>query len=83
MKRLLNCQQCETLTRHFSSSWEPSSIDSNDCWTVRTNNCREEGQKSPLGLERRVFFVARRANMDGAKRVIVMRMKRGVAGLVC
>jgi len=34
-----------------SSSWEPSSVESRDCWTSRLNYSREEGQKSPLGLE--------------------------------
>lgn len=34
----------------FSSSWEPNSADSTDCWTSRLNP-REEGQKSPLGLD--------------------------------
>ncbi|XP_061347190.1 uncharacterized protein At1g65710-like [Gastrolobium bilobum] len=33
-----------------SSSGEPSSADSTDCWTSRSNS-REEGQKSSLGLE--------------------------------
>lgn len=33
-----------------SSSWEPNSADSTDCWTSRSNN-REEDQKSPLGFE--------------------------------
>ncbi|KAI4306322.1 hypothetical protein L6164_029610 [Bauhinia variegata] len=32
-----------------SSSWEPNSADSKDCWTSRLNS-REEGQKSTLGL---------------------------------
>ncbi|XP_039687296.1 uncharacterized protein At1g65710 isoform X2 [Medicago truncatula] len=50
-----------------SSSWEPSSSDSKDCWTARLNNCKEEDKKSPLGMERRVSSVARRANIDGAK----------------
>ncbi|XP_045820151.1 uncharacterized protein At1g65710-like [Trifolium pratense] len=56
------------LRRGISSSCEPSSTDSKDCWTVRTNNGREDGQKIPLGLEARVSPVARRANVDGAKR---------------
>ncbi|XP_061360309.1 uncharacterized protein At1g65710-like [Gastrolobium bilobum] len=34
-----------------SSSWEPNSVDSKDCWTSRLNNPKEEGQKSQLGLE--------------------------------
>nr|AFK35406.1 unknown [Lotus japonicus] len=33
-----------------SSSWEPSSADSTDCWTSRLNNSRDECQKCPLGL---------------------------------
>lgn len=32
-----------------TSSWEPNSADSTDCWTSRLNS-REEGQKTPLGL---------------------------------
>ncbi|XP_027337857.1 uncharacterized protein At1g65710-like [Abrus precatorius] len=31
-----------------SSSWEPSSVDSKDCWTSRLNYSREEGLKSSL-----------------------------------
>ncbi|KAK7387326.1 hypothetical protein VNO78_28045 [Psophocarpus tetragonolobus] len=31
-----------------SSSWEPSSVESKDCWTSRSNYSKEEGQKSPL-----------------------------------
>jgi hypothetical protein len=68
------------------SSWEPSSTDSKDCWAVRTNNGGEEGQKSPLGLEGRVSSVARRANMDGAKkklnsnRRVSDRQRRGRLG---
>ncbi|GAU18585.1 hypothetical protein TSUD_124160 [Trifolium subterraneum] len=54
--------------RRGISSWEPSSTDPKDCWTVRTNNGREDGQKSPLGLEARVSPVVRRAHMDGAKK---------------
>jgi hypothetical protein len=56
------------LQRGISSSSEPSSTDSKECWAVRTNNGSEEGQKSPLGLEGRVSSVARRANVDGAKK---------------
>ncbi|KAJ1386978.1 hypothetical protein SESBI_40371 [Sesbania bispinosa] len=33
-----------------SSSWEPNSADSADCWTSRLNS-REEGQRNPLGLD--------------------------------
>ncbi|XP_030952807.1 uncharacterized protein At1g65710-like [Quercus lobata] len=33
-----------------SSSWEPNSADSTDCWTSGLNT-REEDQKSPLGFE--------------------------------
>lgn len=33
-----------------SSSWEPNSADSTDCWTSRLNT-RDEDQKSPLGFE--------------------------------
>lgn len=33
-----------------SSSWEPNSADSTDCWTSRSNT-RDEDQKSPLGFE--------------------------------
>ncbi|CAJ1960679.1 unnamed protein product [Sphenostylis stenocarpa] len=33
-----------------SSSFEPCSVGSKDCWTSRLNYSREEGQKSPLGL---------------------------------
>lgn len=50
-----------------SSSWEPSSADSKDCWTSGLNNCREEGQKSPLGLEGRVSSEAG-CDGDGAKK---------------
>jgi hypothetical protein len=56
------------LRQGISSPWEPSFTDSKDCRTVRTNNRREEDQKSPLGLEARVSSVARRANVDGAKK---------------
>ncbi|TKY47310.1 hypothetical protein E2542_SST29370 [Spatholobus suberectus] len=37
-----------------SSSWEPSSVESKDCWTSRLNYSKEEGHKSPLGVEGRV-----------------------------
>jgi hypothetical protein len=56
------------LRHDISSPWEPSSTDSKDCRTVRTNNRREEDQKSPFVLEARVSSVARRANVDGAKK---------------
>ncbi|KAF7831199.1 uncharacterized protein G2W53_013532 [Senna tora] len=34
-----------------SSSWEPNSADSTDCWTSRLNTREEVLEKSPLGLE--------------------------------
>ncbi|RDX73755.1 hypothetical protein CR513_46582, partial [Mucuna pruriens] len=46
-----------------SSSWEPSSVESKDCWTSRLNYAKEEGQKSTLGLEERVA-----CDVDGARK---------------
>ncbi|KAG5093702.1 hypothetical protein JHK84_049290 [Glycine max] len=45
-----------------SSSWEPSSVESKDCWTSRSNYSKEEGQK--LGLEGRV---ASEAGLDAGE----------------
>lgn len=48
-----------------SSSWEPSSVESKDCWTSRSNYSKEQDQKSPLGLEGRAASEAAR-DADGA-----------------
>ncbi|ESW18934.1 hypothetical protein PHAVU_006G083400 [Phaseolus vulgaris] len=50
-----------------SSSWEPSSVESRDCWTSRLNYSREEGQKSPLGLEGSVSSETG-CDVDGARK---------------
>ncbi|KAK7305591.1 hypothetical protein VNO77_43497 [Canavalia gladiata] len=56
----------------ISSSWEPSSVDSKDCWTSRLNYSREEGQKGSLGLEGRVPSEAGREG-DGARKILNSR----------
>jgi hypothetical protein len=48
-----------------SSSWEPNSADSTDCWTSRLNT-RDEDQKSPLGFEGN--FDEARKRSSGKKR---------------
>ncbi|XP_059450553.1 uncharacterized protein LOC132181377 [Corylus avellana] len=48
-----------------SSSWEPNSADSTDCWTSRLNT-RDEDQKSPLGFEGN--FGEARKRLSGKKR---------------
>ncbi|CAI8597099.1 unnamed protein product [Vicia faba] len=53
-----------------SSSWEPSSIDSKDSWTDRSNNCIDKDQKTSLGLEGSVSSFAGRENVDGAKKKV-------------
>ncbi|KAK7301994.1 hypothetical protein RJT34_12871 [Clitoria ternatea] len=50
-----------------TSSWEPNSVDSKDSWTSRLNPSKDEGQKSPLGLEGRVSSQAG-SDVDGARK---------------
>ncbi|KAG4989546.1 hypothetical protein AAZX31_11G210700 [Glycine max] len=51
-----------------SSSWEPSSVESKDCWTSRSNYSKEECQRSPLGLEGTVASEVAGRDAGGAKK---------------
>ncbi|KAK7385643.1 hypothetical protein VNO78_31397 [Psophocarpus tetragonolobus] len=49
------------------SSWEPNSADSTDCWTSRLSS-REEGHKTPLGLECSLSSEAKKKGLSNGKR---------------